>query len=317
MQIRTLKLQRQWDMSKLNLVLRDSDWTVFHAHIFEGVFKKHFNYCVYDPSVTYNKLDTVFVSNVISRDGWHQQMLSKGYKVAIDNIWETPVSRPDCLTISTPNWFWYNQCMINKANGYSNYVPDKKYSKLAFMPMRLVKDHRNDLIRLLGEQLDDILYSYVSKGIYLPNDIPHDLTTPGPFQQNFNKEWYDATYFSIVAETYVNHSDKIFVTEKTFKPLGFFHPFIVLGQPGTLQFLRNNGFETYSELFDESYDSVIDYRERLKLVVKQIVEFQKQDYSTLTWDKLKYNFNLLNNVELVETKLVNEVVAPIYEYVEQ
>ena len=33
------------------------------------------------------------------------------------------------------------------------------------------------------------------------------------------------------------------------------HPFILLGQPYTLKHLKDKGFETFSEVIDESYDN--------------------------------------------------------------
>ncbi len=302
-------------MSKLTLVLRESDWTVFHAAIFESFFREHFDVKFYSPETTYDKSGTVFVSNIITRDTWKDQLLQDGYKVAIDNIWETARKKTGCHSITSQRWFWYNQCMINNNNGYSKYVPEKTYSKLALMPMRLAKPHRDDLVRVLDSRLDDIVYSYVTKGICLPNDLPHDLEIPGPFQQNFNPSWYNNTYFSIVAETYVhNNTETVFVTEKTFKPIGFFHPFVVCGQKGTLAYLHSLGFETFNNLFDESYDSVELYNNRLNKMAAQVLQFEKTPYDKLTWEKLTHNHALLNNVGLVKEMMASEIVTPIYEY---
>ena len=50
------------------------------------------------------------------------------------------------------------------------------------------------------------------------------------------------------------------ITEKPFKPLLCFQPFIVLGPVGALQLIREYGFETFPGLFDESYDEAATSR---------------------------------------------------------
>ena len=42
-----------------------------------------------------------------------------------------------------------------------------------------------------------------------------------------------------------------FITEKTFKPIMYGHPFIVLGNPGIMSQLESWGFMTFNNLFDQ------------------------------------------------------------------
>ena len=65
---------------------------------------------------------------------------------------------------------------------------------------------------------------------------------------------YDNSSISFVVETWVNSS--VFLTEKIYRSIINKHPFVVLGSSGTLKFLKDNGFQTFSEIIDESYDSV-------------------------------------------------------------
>jgi len=302
-------------MNKITLVTRSDDWTVFHHAKFEFLFRQYFDCVEYDENTIYDKNRTLFVTHVIREKSWARQLHNQGYKVVVDNLVELPAPT-DYYRIYTPNWFWYNQCLTNRADQFNSYVPNKTYTKKAFMPMRLIRPHRDALISHLQKHLDDMIYSYVQKGIYLPNDVPHDLNTVSSFQKNFNPEWYDQTYFSVVAETFTNTTPTVFVTEKTFKPIGFFHPFLVFGQTGTLRFLRELGFETFGNLFDESYDSIENYTERLKALVESFDNFNYVEYDKLTWDKLRHNHNLLNNTELVIDHIINEVINPLIEYAE-
>ena len=83
------------------------------------------------------------------------------------------------------------------------------------------------------------------------------------------KDMWMKTYFSVVSET--SSSDTwCFITEKTVRPIIYYHPFIIWGNPGTLEVLKNYGFETFPELFDESYDTIWNEDLRLKSIIKSI-----------------------------------------------
>ena len=98
---------------------------------------------------------------------------------------------------------------------------------------------------------------------------------------------YTKTFFSLVTETAFDSGKSAvykegftsidtydnnitFITEKTFKPIAYFHPIIVLGSPYTLAFLKDEGYDTFEEMFDESYDLMLDPQERFNAVVTQV-----------------------------------------------
>jgi len=85
---------------------------------------------------------------------------------------------------------------------------------------------------------------------------------------NTKDSWMDS-YFSIVNETTVSNRH-IFITEKCVRPMIYFHPFIIYGNPFLLKHLRELGFETFPEFFDESYDEEIDKVKRRKLIVSNV-----------------------------------------------
>jgi hypothetical protein len=60
-------------------------------------------------------------------------------------------------------------------------------------------------------------------------------------------------HIELVAETYtLGHT--FFPTEKTVRPIMAAKPFMIYAAPGFLEHLRNLGFETYYDFWDESYD---------------------------------------------------------------
>jgi hypothetical protein len=77
-----------------------------------------------------------------------------------------------------------------------------------------------------------------------------------------NLEIYEQSQLTVVTESHFNQTGGLFITEKTFRPLLVGHPFMVLGQKGTLKKLRSWGFQTDFDGLDQSYDDVIDDSER-------------------------------------------------------
>jgi hypothetical protein len=93
---------------------------------------------------------------------------------------------------------------------------------------------------------------------------------------------YQRTFMSIVTETDFSGGDLVRITEKLVKSLVMGHPTIVFGNPGSLDLVRDLGFETFAPLIDEHYDSILDPKHRFLAVMEQIVVVDailKQDQS--------------------------------------
>ena len=103
--------------------------------------------------------------------------------------------------------------------------------------------------------------------LVIDRDLPLDF---GRYMQdNFaavtiGEAWpYRATSFSIVCETHFIN-DILFVSEKVWKPIANGHPFVIVGAPATLAYLRSLGFQTFTPIIDEYYDALIDNGERMQ-----------------------------------------------------
>ena len=70
-------------------------------------------------------------------------------------------------------------------------------------------------------------------------------------------QFYNKFFLDVVAETVFDYPH-VFISEKTLKPLLFKTPFVVFGAEGTLQYLRQHGFKTFGDFWDESYDNETD-----------------------------------------------------------
>ncbi len=96
-----------------------------------------------------------------------------------------------------------------------------------------------------------------------------------------NKEMYLNTYISIVTESIFFQHDVNFPTgflsEKIWKPIGHCQPFILVAPSNSLKYIREKyGFKTFHPYIDETYDSVDNDMERLRLIEKEIELFSNK-----------------------------------------
>ena len=111
----------------------------------------------------------------------------------------------------------------------------------------------------------------------------NDLVTPKDRvdrpDTDLNKiiELYQNSYFSIVSETYFFENVGRFLTEKTFKAIGFKHPFVLLARPNSLKLLHSMGYKTFHPFIDESYDNEVDPIKRMKLIVDEVKRLSDMD----------------------------------------
>jgi hypothetical protein len=242
--------------------------------------------------------------------------------------------------VNIPNWFWYNEslwysCDKNFAP-LKNYQPNRTNNKKFFMPIRRQKPFRTQIVETLEPVLDDATWSYCERwmdGRRLVTDESSPIAHQA-WDRQFNEEWYNDTYFSVAVETACGHNPaeienqgirgdqevpcELFVTEKTFKPIAFRHPFQVLAMPGTLQFLKQNGFETYDHIFDESYDDMPFFDDRLNQVLTNIVEFDQNKYNDpLTEQKMEHNYQWFYNRDRVVNGIKQELIEPMLEWINQ
>ena len=133
-----------------------------------------------------------------------------------------------------------------------------------------------------------------------PNEL-QDRTS----QVKLSNDFLLDSYFSIVTETVVDNENRgiQFFSEKIYQPIQTLHPFIVHGCQGSLNYLREAGYATFPELFDERYDSIKEENKRANFIINEINKVAKLDrsklndiiYSEYMVDKLKHNQNLIQS----------------------
>lgn len=80
--------------------------------------------------------------------------------------------------------------------------------------------------------------------------------------------------WEVVLETVFDFS-AVFLTEKILRPIAMGIPFICVGPPYSLQFLRRYGFQTFGTIIDESYDTCVDAIERMHKII-EVMKYARQ-----------------------------------------
>jgi hypothetical protein len=295
-------------------ILHDTPLSSFNSDWLSGIFNQYFDFEIWDPTRTY-ATNTLFYLNCL--DPRSKQGQVQNFRMFIDNLWEVdPGPRPGAYRVTHPAWFWFNESLLYQHLGYDSYQPKRSFSHLALMPMNRRKPHRTSFLNNISLVLDNMIWSYVEQGRQLPNDGDmNDWST----QRQFNSEWYDQTYINMVVETLSRPGSKytpIFITEKTMKPLAFQQPFLVHGNRGTLRTLREWGFVTFDNLWNEDYDEIVDYSNRQTAVETILKQLTIKDHNTETLQRIQHNRDRFFDRDLVIKKIVKEIIEPIIDYAE-
>lgn len=70
-------------------------------------------------------------------------------------------------------------------------------------------------------------------------------------------------------------------SEKVYRPMFYKKPFVLVAPPHTLHYLKMQGFETFSDFWDESYDAMEDHESRLFAIFKIIDQISNMSIGQL------------------------------------
>jgi len=148
----------------------------------------------------------------------------------------------------------------------------------------------------LSNFLPDRIADYVRS--YDFDNPKHILDNPDNSNKAFgiNIDFHQSTFLNIVTET-LHRNDTMFFSEKIFKPMYMFQPFILVGNPNSLKELHQMGYKTFSKWWDESYDEEKDLVKRVLMIEKLLMKLSKlstDDLFKITQEMeetLIHNFN--------------------------
>jgi hypothetical protein len=131
-----------------------------------------------------------------------------------------------------------------------------------------------DIVRPLADRYPDIELVFTNQ--------PLPLNMPGETGHPMHSCWLSLfdqcsdSMLYLVSET-VATKRRHHLTEKIFKPICLQMPFVLHSTHGSLEHLRSYGFQTFGDLWDESYDNEPDDTVRIKKIADLLTELDQFD----------------------------------------
>ncbi len=198
----------------------------------------------------------------------------------LDNICDT-------YGISHAHYFFHGWAALDWYRGYNHSFlltpwQSRQFQHRLFCPNNIIGGKRSHRLRLLS--LADQRYLLPNNLFSFPEICPHEKQSAAELLQQLDLpalhtnlplviderdnhaaqshriDFFDQAqrcFCHVVTET-VYDTNRLFLTEKIFKPIVLQQPFVVVGSRGSLRYLRHYGFRTFSDLWDETYDSSDD-----------------------------------------------------------
>ena len=206
------------------------------------------------------------------------------------------MSRP-IMTSDILNDEMYNSVVEN--------IKNKRVRKYHFINLnRLCRLHR---LAVFTELFEDRHMGILSNMMFLYNiDFPDSIRNSERnsdysqyIKEILKKEQSEYTeHFVHFKENYpaIEH-DRRFITEKTWKPILYMQPFVIIGTPGILEYLRSLGFATFSNWIDESYDTIDNPQVRLLFAIRSARKFYRRGPHAIAKDLSEMLEVLIHNRE--------------------
>jgi hypothetical protein len=91
--------------------------------------------------------------------------------------------------------------------------------------------------------------------------------------------FYLDSYIGIVTDTFFDNG--VFISEKIYNAINYQQLFFYVGYQGTLQYLRDQGYCTFDDIIDTSYDNIVEPGARLVAARKSLIDFLQQPFDVI------------------------------------
>lgn len=170
-----------------------------------------------------------------------------------------------CLAIGC--YYWYHAMISRDWFRHWEYHPDMLPKDRSSAPSRFMLYARGlDGTREYRKKFLDLIRPYQDQIYQGQTQI---MSIPSDHSAKLDVQDANIAAIHIVLETLFETS-KIHLTEKVFKPMVMSQPFFLLAGPGSLKYLKDYGFRTFGDFWDESYDLIPDHKERMHRIKEQI-----------------------------------------------
>ena len=323
-------------MTRIKLLYAQEDYCNFTQFEIANLVRPHFDLVQYQPGTRYNPADTVIMTTFWRaknpHTAWYRDFQQAGFRILVDHLYDSDVDTesrrlsPLMLELRCGNWLWYNSALISAQFGYNQYRPQRDVQYSFIMLMNKIREHKDRVTQDLAPLLPHARWSYVERGRDIGDPGENDPTKI--WHLYMSPKWYDTAAFSVVVESWMrtnswienpNHPNyRTEVSEKIFKPIAYYHPFVCYGSEGTCRYLQREGFETFSNLWSEQYDTILDDNERFQAVTPVVFEAVKNystaQYDTLTQQKLAHNHARYFDTALIRQRFQTEIIDVIQEF---
>lgn len=143
----------------------------------------------------------------------------------------------------------------------SNWVDDAISTDAFMSKFKNWNENKDKFIKLLPLVFDNIYNSHWNLNKYDESEI------------------FENSFLWIASETKKTHNG-IYITEKTWKAIAYGSPFCINGDYGSLRYLKDLGFKTFDNFWDESYDTANDF-EKIKKITTIVDDICKKSLEEL------------------------------------
>lgn len=191
-----------------------------------------------------------------------------------------------------PVYYWSHAIIAQDWFRYARYVKQKKNVDKLFLVYnrawsgtreyrlgfadRLIMNGLVDHVLMRVSPVDSTIDKHYDLHQFeRPHWRPHNViekhfplcTAESHYSADFAIKDYETTEIEVVLETLFDDL-RLHLTEKTLRPIAMGQPFILAGTYGSLKYLHDYGFKTFSACWDESYDMMTDSLERMNKITE-------------------------------------------------
>jgi hypothetical protein len=250
--------------------------------VFTGKLTPDSEYSLPDTSFAYNRIS---MFDLVSNFHWNRRIEN------INRNWTQ-----DCFQTKTKKFYW-----SSSKDWYT-----RRFILAGLINNDLIKDglvnykciHTDIPGPWVQHQVEQPAANYINEQcIWIANRVPLPaLDNTVEFSQT-NVNFYLDSYLGIVADTFFDNG--VFLSEKVFNAMNYQQLFFYIGHHGSLQYLRDQGYCTFDDVIDTSYDSILESGRRLIAARESLLKFLDQPLEKIRLAYQKCTPGIRHNKNLV------------------
>lgn len=250
----------------------------------DDLFLAHFDLNEFEPLDDSDRTDDFTKKFICMNWRWapHRQLIA-AYLANFSDVYLTWYFRADLGTVGVEPWYTLPYWHEKNPNVFDKIIS-------GFRELNNNSPYQLDLN--VGESIS-ITHNHL-KNIFPANVIYHYKTEKFGDNKDRVKKFYNDIFCDVVTESRFAQPTANY-SEKVYRPIFYKKPFIMAGPPHTLHYMRTNGFKTFNDFWDESYDSMEDHESRLFAIFKLLDELNNKSVAELKDIYAKMNHILEHN----------------------